>query len=235
MAGPEPIPDPNAALEQTLGLLKARDNTSKFVGLSLLRSLLDTNEQWRTDAGILTKCWRSISNNFLMRLMNSQPTKKSSVEETKSMIELAVSVVHLFANLLPPDELANEKMTDFCSPLVHILPSLDQDPQTLVFQTLQCIASLRLGAVALATVNDWTWLSEASTENPEYYFKEVARLFAVSQKSGPMEEYELGKWHGKLEILIQGFQKKDESGLIETLAELTTEFPVSSIQSYPLF
>ena len=37
--------DNAAALEQIKGLLKAKDDTSRFVGLALLKSVLDTQAQ----------------------------------------------------------------------------------------------------------------------------------------------------------------------------------------------
>jgi hypothetical protein len=222
----KPAPDPKAALEQTLGLLKARDDTSKFVGLSLLQSLLDANEDLRLNSRVISECWASIPNKFLTRLLTSRPAKIVKNEETKSLVQLSVSVVHLFANLLPPGEVAKEKMTEFSSPLVKIASNLDAEPQSLAFQTLQCIAASPSGAAALVAVKDWKGLAEAAKERPKFYLKEVARIFAVSQETGPMHEYALGKWHGRLEVFIGLLQKKDEVALIETLAELNAEFPV---------
>jgi hypothetical protein len=224
----EPASDSKAALEQTLGLLKARDDTSKFVGLSLLRSLLDSDEGLRTSRDVLSECWNSIPNKFLTRLMTSQPTGKTSIEESKSMVQLAVSVVHLFANLLPPEEVAKKKLTDFCCPLIQVAPSLEPELQSLAFQTLQCIAGSPSGAAALLTVKDWEGLTRAASESPQHYLKAVAMLFAVSQQSAPMTKDALENWHRRLEVFIRKLQKRDEAALIETLAELNTEFPVST-------
>jgi len=219
--------DPQAALDQTLGLLRAHDDTSKFVGLSLLRSLLDSNARFRTNTDVILRCWNAISNKFLVRLLTSHSTKKKGVEEVKSMVQLALAVVHLFANLLPPSETAQEKMTEFCAPLVHAIPRLDAEPQALAFQTLQCIASSPTGAKALSSVQDWNPLLEAAKENPEQYLKQVARLFAVSQQSCKMTEYTLDEWHSRLEVFIRLLHEKDKSALIVVLAELAAEFSVS--------
>jgi hypothetical protein len=224
----EPAPDPKAALEQTLRLLKARDDTSKFVGLSLLQSLLDANEDLRTNTIVISECWDSIPNKFLTRLMTSRPTKKANADDTKVLVQLSVSVVHLFANLLPQGEVAKEKMTVLASPLVQIASSLDAEPQSLAFQTLQCIAGSSSGAAALAAVKDWKSLTEAAKKRPEYYLNEVAQIFAVSQRTGPMNEYALKEWHERLEVLIGLLQKQDEVVLIDTLAKLAADFPVSS-------
>jgi hypothetical protein len=224
----EQTSDPKAALAQTLALLQARDDTSKFVGLSLLRSLLDANEDLRMNPDVLSKCWNSIPNKFLIRLMNFQLKKNASIEETKSMVHLAVSVVHLFANILQPGEVAKTKMTEFCSPLLQAAPSLEPELQSLAFQTLQCIAGSPSGAAALVAARDWDSLVGAANERPQHYLKEVARLFAVSQLSGPMDVYAIGNWHKRLNVFISELRKQDNAALIETLAELNTEFPASS-------
>jgi hypothetical protein len=226
--------NPKAALEQTLGLLRARDDTSRFVGLSLLRSLLDSNEELRSDAAVITTCWNAIPNKFLNRLLNPKSTKTSNVEETKSLVQLAILVVHLFANLLSQDEIGKGKMTDLCDPLLRIVPRTDPESQSLVFQTLQCITNSRAGAVALISAESWQVLVETAKEKPEYYLNQLSRLFGISLRNDTMTDTNLAKWYGMLGTLIDELQEKDPASLLETLAALTIEMPVGSVITSPL-
>ena len=63
----------NAAqgLEQILVLLKAKDDTSRFVGLALLKSVLDNREDLRKDSNIVKSCWSAVPANFLDRLLRA--------------------------------------------------------------------------------------------------------------------------------------------------------------------
>ncbi len=107
---PESSPaNTTAALEQILSLLSSRDDTSRFVGLALLKSLLDNHEALRSDPDITAKCWAAVPASFLDRLLRSntsisgnEAAEKSarSVEETSNMVDLAVGVIHSFTLLL---------------------------------------------------------------------------------------------------------------------------------------
>lgn len=101
----------NAAqgLEQILVLLKAKDDTSRFVGLALLKSVLDNREDLRNDSNIVKSCWSAVPANFLDRLLRAPASLKNSKEESQSMVELAVAVLHAFLALLPEDLNDDEK------------------------------------------------------------------------------------------------------------------------------
>jgi len=104
----------DAAFDQTLALLKAKDDTSRFVGLSLLRSLLDTHEDVRSNPDIVSKCWSAIPAKFLTRLLQARQNEKRSAEEAQAMVQLAVGVIHTFIILLPAKDLEGEKMVSVC-------------------------------------------------------------------------------------------------------------------------
>lgn len=100
--------NPAAALEQTKALLRAKDDTSRFVGLALLKSVLDNQPDLRNDSARIAALWEAISAKFLDRLLRASRNKKVTRQEAKDMTDIAVSVFHTFAILLP-EESRHEK------------------------------------------------------------------------------------------------------------------------------
>ena len=106
ITGQAPVsPDPNKALEQALTLLKTKDDTQRFVGLALLRAMLDNNTDLQKDTEILARCWAAIPPIFLDRLFRAQSHASKENGEAESMFELAVALVHAFVVLLPQEKL----------------------------------------------------------------------------------------------------------------------------------
>lgn len=89
----------DADITKIKSLLKTKDDTQRFVGLALLKSLLDSSEELRQDEQAVQSLWTSLSAKFLDRFLRtgSKPSSKNS----KEMLDLAVSVLHVFAILLP--------------------------------------------------------------------------------------------------------------------------------------
>ena len=107
---PRPQLDPSKGLQQALALLKAKDDTSRFVGLALLKSILDNNAELQNDPKIISECWAAIPTKFVDRLLRAGESDKKSKEESKSMAELAVAVIHTFVVLLPKTSQEDEKL-----------------------------------------------------------------------------------------------------------------------------
>lgn len=125
---------PTAALEQTLSLLSSRDDTSRFVGLALLKSLLDVQEGLRNNPDIAARCWDAVPATFLDRLLRAtdRPTgegsgkeggkkQRKSVEEANNMVDLAVGVIHSFTLLLSGSVGSNSKLGGRTPALVAVL------------------------------------------------------------------------------------------------------------------
>ena len=96
------------SLDSVLALFEAGDDTSNFVAISLLRSILDDRKELREDKETVVKCWNSIPTKFLSRLLKSRPSKKRTKEEAQSMVGLAVAIIHVFFNLLPQEVIADQ-------------------------------------------------------------------------------------------------------------------------------
>ena len=113
--------DNAAGLEQIRGLLKAKDDTSRFVGLALLKSVLDTQAQLREDVKLVSSFWEAISPKFLAKLLRASKNEKTSSEEAKNMVDIAVAVLHIFAILLPEESREDRRFVDRIGGLVNCL------------------------------------------------------------------------------------------------------------------
>jgi hypothetical protein len=109
-----------ATFEKMQELLKSRDDTSRFVGLALLKSVLD-NGQLAQDPERLRTLWESISPKFFDRLLRAQPSDKVAKPEAQNMVDLAVAVLHMFTVLLPEDCRKDSRLVERTSPLVKAL------------------------------------------------------------------------------------------------------------------
>lgn len=122
-----------ASLRKIQTLLRTKDDTSRFVGLALLKSVLDNSPELRSDENAIVALWESISPKFLDRLIRTgskqqpsrspQPSDASgSPHKTSSdMLDLAVSVLHTFAALLPDHAKQNARLLDRIPQLVACL------------------------------------------------------------------------------------------------------------------
>lgn len=109
-------------LDQTLTLLAAKDDTSRFVGLALLKSILENKTDFQNDPKTIQKCWEAIPSKFLDRLLKTGVKNDKPVEEARPMLELAVAVLHAFIILLPDDIKRSKKLVDRVPMLLNALP-----------------------------------------------------------------------------------------------------------------
>ena len=110
-----------AILDQIQGFLKSRDDTSRFVGLALLKSALDTQSQLRENGEQLRSLWGSLSPKFLDRLLRARQNKKISKDDGKEMVVIAVAVLHTFAVLLPSETRSESKFSGRLPALLNAL------------------------------------------------------------------------------------------------------------------
>lgn len=112
-------PGPDDGVARIHDLLRAKDDTQRFVGLALLKSMFDNAPRLRQDAQAVQQLWASLSPRFLDRLLRtgSNPSNKNARE----MLDLAVSVLHTFAALLPAQSTAEPRLTDRIPGLVDAL------------------------------------------------------------------------------------------------------------------
>ncbi|MCJ1276451.1 hypothetical protein MMC21_004256 [Puttea exsequens] len=111
-------------LEAALALLKKADDTSRFLGLAILKPILEqelsqSNGNSPQDESILVyHCWAAIPANFLTRLLKAKPNDKRSKEEARNMVAVAVAILHSFWRLLeyPQEDAKFLKQVSMLSP-----------------------------------------------------------------------------------------------------------------------
>ena len=131
-------------LEKALEFLKAKDDTSRFVGLALLKPLLEQelSQQSSTEEGgtreLVEQCWRAIPVKFLDRLLKAKPEGKRTDEEARNMVGLAVAVLHAFLTILD----APEKDDRFVGRVPLLMSALRSTPPETTNQIMQILALL---------------------------------------------------------------------------------------------
>ncbi|TKA79767.1 hypothetical protein B0A49_02660 [Cryomyces minteri] len=209
--------DPAAALSQVFNLLKAKDDTSRFVGLSLLRSLLDAHDVFRNDPDIVIKCWAAIPTKFLNRLLNAVEGQKRTKEEANSMNELAVSVIHVFTILLPLQAIQEDKMLSFCGAIVKVLQRTTTETTTLVVQVLVTISSQPKGADAMWEIDDVSPLLKVA-KYQELALRVVQNVLSVTTHREHTTSDNLEKWDDIVSQLLASNGQANTVPILEMLA-----------------
>ncbi|KAG5920315.1 hypothetical protein E4U61_007968 [Claviceps capensis] len=153
-----PMNQDAATIAKIKSLLQAKDDTQRFVGLALLKSVLDNTPELRADESTIKQLWASVSSRFLDRLIatGSQP----SGNNVREMLGLAVSVIYTFAALVPEAMRAEEEFTDRIPGLVKaVLYSSDATTETLL-KVLHTLVSIPEGAKAFVEAGDVSSLAE---------------------------------------------------------------------------
>lgn len=102
-------------------LLKTKNDTSRFVGLALLKSVLDNSPQIREDEDVITTLWQSVSPKFLDRLLRSGSKQGPSNRDARDMIDIAVAVLHTFSVLLPDESKRDSSLVGRIPSLVSVI------------------------------------------------------------------------------------------------------------------
>lgn len=114
------LPAHTAPFEMIQDLLQAKADTSRFVGLALLKSVLD-NGQFAQDPEQLRKLWEAIPPKFLDRLLRARGNEKTSKAEAQNMVDLAAAILHTFTILLTEDSRQERTLIGRTEPLVKAL------------------------------------------------------------------------------------------------------------------
>lgn len=102
-------------------LLQTKNDTSRFVGLALLKSVLDNSAQLRQDEAAITGLWKSVSPRFLDRLLRTASRQSTSSGDAKDMMDIAVAVLHTFSLLLPHDATRDSSLVGRIPALVSVV------------------------------------------------------------------------------------------------------------------
>ena len=161
---PEKTPPPavNALaidLEKALDFLKAKDDTSRFVGLALLKPVLEqelTQQDDTREGGIPTvieQCWGAIPVKFLDRLLKAKPDGRKTKEESENMVGLAVAVLHAFMTILEAPE-KDDRFVGRVPLLMSALRSTPPETTTQIMQIIVTLATTMEGSHAVFNADD---------------------------------------------------------------------------------
>ncbi|ROW17772.1 hypothetical protein VPNG_00530 [Cytospora leucostoma] len=158
--------DVSVTVEKIQQLLKTKNDTSRFVGLALLKSVLDNSQQLREDEAAITTLWQSVSPKFLDRLLRSGSKQGSSSKDTRDMVDIAVAVLHTFSVLLPDEAKADSSLTGRIPALVLVILHSSETTTQLILQTLLTLVSCPSGAKVFADIEDVSPLIESAPSQP---------------------------------------------------------------------
>ncbi|KAK8041975.1 hypothetical protein PG993_006498 [Apiospora rasikravindrae] len=164
--GPTPNPPQTEQVEKIQQLLRAKDDTSRFVGLALLKSTLDNSEEIREDKEVIVALWDSISVKFLDRLLKTGAKPGSKQNDAKEMLDLATNVIYTFTVLLPIDALTNSRLVGRIPRLVEAVLCSSGETTDIILRTLLTLVSKPEGGRVFSEAQDWTSLTEIAPKQP---------------------------------------------------------------------
>ncbi|KAM0349355.1 hypothetical protein ACHAPU_003764 [Fusarium lateritium] len=195
-------------------LLKAKDDTQRFVGLALLKSVLDSSEQLRQNGQTVQSLWSSLSPKFLDRLLRTG--SKPSSENAKEMLDLVVSVLHIFAILLPEQAPSDIKFINRIPLLVSSVLYSSEDTTKLILQLLHTLVSSQRGAQEFVKLQDFSSLTEIAPSHAQVLdILCFAWLNSMTSVEAPAEL--AVQVDGTIQSLVSSFTGTDAVTLLEFL------------------
>ncbi|TVY46037.1 hypothetical protein LSUB1_G000180, partial [Lachnellula subtilissima] len=230
-AGPSGLTDPSATFEKMQELLKAKDDTSRFVGLALLKSVLD-NGQLVQDPVRIHVLWEALSPKFLDRLLRAQQNDNVSSTEAKDMVDLAVAVLHTFTVLLPENSLRDKRVIGRIKPLIKALVQSSPETTKLILQTILTLASHPEGALEILHVEDLSPLIEITTQ-----YSRVLDIFGYTWMNASTISNEVASVRENIDKVIPAlllvFRQTDAVTLLECLGNFVPKIVPEAISPNP--
>ncbi|KAK2009196.1 DUF1941-domain-containing protein [Colletotrichum eremochloae] len=235
--GPQ-APDPTqatqqiASLDQIQSMLTATDDTSRFVGLALLKTLLDNSEELRNDADTVSALWESISPKFLDRLVRTGSSVQSTQKDAKNMVDLAVSVIHTFASLLPDQSKRDKRLVGRLPLLVSSLLKSSEETSQLIVQTILTLVAFPEGAKFFFEIEDVSPLVEIAPNNPSalevFAFSWINCMDLVQDRTALKTKID-----GTVQALVSTFNGTDGVTLLEFLGKFLRNADPKALPSSP--
>lgn len=212
------------SIENIQQLLKTKDDTSRFVGLALLKSVLDNSPDLQSNKEVIVSLWSSISPKFLDRLLRTGSQAGSEAKNAKDMLDLAVAVIHTFAVLLPDEAKQDSKLLNRIPRLAKAVLHSPKETTKVIIEALLTLISVPDGARIFANleVDDWTSLIEIAPEHSH-----VLTIFIWAWERGTIgleDEKEKGLMRAKIDNGIQSFVSSfigtDATSLLEFVSHI---------------
>ncbi|PHH62555.1 hypothetical protein CDD81_6941 [Ophiocordyceps australis] len=225
-----PPTPPVLSLDKIKDLLKSKDDTQRFVGLAFTKSLLDNSQQHRQDEQVIQELWTSLSPRFLNRLLRTGSRPDAS--DGKQMLDLAASVMHTFAALLPQSSMAEAKFTERIPAIIDALLYSSGETTQLLLQLLHGLVSNSNGARALVQVDDVSPLTELA---PSHALVLTIISFAwLNAMAGQDDMAALApKLDSTLQGLVSSFVGTDAVTLLDFVASFLRQVDASMLRAQP--
>lgn len=207
--------DPAASLDRIRQFLRSRDDTQRFVGLALARSILDNHPELREDQNVVQSLWECIEPKFLDRLLKTGSDPAN--QEAKDMLDLSISILHTFSVLLPDESRRSVRFVARIPRVIAALLQSSPETTTLALQLLSTLASNPEGAARVSKVEDLSPLTEIAPSNP--LALNVLRLSWLNTMAGENVTLTSNKVAETLKILIPSFSGTDAVTLLDFLGD----------------
>ncbi|RYP92136.1 hypothetical protein DL770_001717 [Monosporascus sp. CRB-9-2] len=216
--------DTDASVEKVQQYLKAKDDTSRFVGLALLKSVLDNSPTLQSDEETITSLWNSISPKFLDRLLRTGSRAGPDQKDSKDMLDLAVAVLHTFTVLLPDEAKQGARLLNRIPRLTSAVLYSSKETAGVIIETLLTLVSFPEGAGIFAglDIDEWTPLIEIAPEHPHvlsifiWAWERGTTALADQQSRNGMRN----KIDQSIQSLVASFSGTDATSLLEFLSHL---------------
>ncbi|KAL6903045.1 Neurochondrin domain-containing protein [Trichoderma evansii] len=219
-----------ANIAKIQSLVQAQDDTQRFVGLALLKSVLDNSPELQRNHDVVQRLWDSLPAKFLDRLLRtgSNPSKKDS----KEMLDLAVSVLHTFAALLPEGATSQPKFTDRIPRLVSAVLNGSKETVNMLLQLLYTLVSCQEGAMSLVRIDDLSSITEIA---PSHAIAMDILLHAWLNAMVVVDDtsYLADHIDRNVQSLVASFRGTDAVTFLEFLGQLLRQASLEVIPSKP--
>ncbi|KAI1376716.1 DUF1941-domain-containing protein [Hypoxylon crocopeplum] len=225
------------SVEKIQQLLKTKDDTSRFVGLALLKSVLDNSPELQNEKEVIVSLWDSISPKFLDRLLRTGSQSGSDQKNSKDMLDLAVAVIHTFAVLLPDDAKQDAKLLSRIPRLAKAVLHSSKETTQVIIKTLLTLVTVPEGARCLANleVDDWTPLIEIAPEQSH-----VLTIFIWTWEKGTTDLKDeqskaamRSKIDGGIQAFVSSFIRTDATSLLEFISHVLRNLDANLIPRNP--
>ncbi|SPQ25989.1 e9b59b6a-f39c-4d2a-9b94-75afe2ab05bc [Thermothielavioides terrestris] len=228
--------DSSASVQKIQTLLSARDDTSRFVGLALLKSVLDNTPELRSNEDAIAALWESIPPKFLDRLMRTgskqQKAPDAPRKDANDMLDIAVSILHTFAALLPENARQNPRLLQRIPLLVASLLHCSNDTTRLALETLVSLVSHPDGAQAFTAIDDISPLTEVASSQP-LVLDTLLYAWLNATAAGADKTKLRSKMDATIGSLVSSFKGTDAVTLLAFLGSLLPRLEPEVLPSNP--
>lgn len=225
------VEDSLAILEKIKLLFQTKDDTSRFAGFAILKTVLE-NEKVIKDSDRIRVLWETIPPKFLDRLLRAQLNENISKQDANSMNDIAISVLHVFVNLLPDNSMIEQRLVARVPSLVIALTNTPSERKVTILKILLAIVSHLEGSIEFLNVQNISPLISIVTQEPL-----VLNLFHFAwvnvASNGDRVEIVREGIDKLIPCLILQFKDTDEITLLNFIAELLPKLEPAVLSYQP--